>query len=338
MPMQPRPMADTEGPSFPSFRRGIGCALLMISPTSGGQDTARAAESNGVFDVVLSAMRGVGRFLPLFFSVVASPALAHPSVSVVADSHGAIYYSDLHDVWKVAQDGSKSVAVPGVHTHELWMDAQDNLYGEHLWYDGEEKDTWGHRVWRRRADGTIEDYIKARKGFRDDFDDFHFVRDASGTMYWVDRGEPTVLRKRAPGGPAVEIARAPFKNVRWMTATRQGTVYLVDLHDLVRIDPDGKVRTIARNVAEDRRSFLGSVDQHAVMGLWTDAAGNVYAAVHSDGLVRKFSPQGAMTVVARSPSPWGPTGGLVTPRGDLWVLEAHMPDSVRVRRIAPAGR
>jgi hypothetical protein len=107
-----------------------------------------------------------------------------------------------------------------------------------------DKDTWGYRIWQRRAEGTIETYIPARKGFRDDFDDFHFVRDATGTMYWVDRGTPCVVRKRSPGGPAVTIARASFRDVRWMTVTPQGTVYLVDLHDLVRVDAAGTVRTM----------------------------------------------------------------------------------------------
>lgn len=266
--------------------------------------------------------------------LLATPAaLAHPSVSVVFDSKGAVYYSDLKQVWRVAPDGTKSVAVPAVHTHELWMDAQDNLYGEHLWYDGEEKDTWGHRIWRRRADGRIETYIPARKGFRDDFDDFHFVRDATGTMYWVDRGTPCVVRKRAPGGPPVEIARARFENVRWMTVTPEGIVYLVDLFDLVRIDPRGTVRTVAKDIAEHRRSLLGALDQHAVMGLWTDRSGNVYAAVYADGVVRKFTPEGVMTVVTRSQYPWGPTGGAVARDGSLWILEAHMPDAVRVRRV-----
>jgi sugar lactone lactonase YvrE len=263
---------------------------------------------------------------------------AHPGVGIVEDSRGAIYYTDLKQVWRVAPDGSKTVAVPGVHTHELWMDAQDNLYGEHLWYDGEEKDTWGHRVWRRRADGRIEDYIAARTGFRDDHDDFHFVRDASGTMYWVDRGvkgAPSAVRKRAPGGPAVTIARARFENVRWMTVMSDGVVYLMNLFDLVRIDPGGTVRTVAKRIVENRRSFLGSIDQHAVMGLWTDRPGNVYAAVYADGLVKRFTPDARASVVARSPRPWGPTGGLVASDGALWLLEGSPTNQARARRVAP---
>jgi hypothetical protein len=107
------------------------------------------------------------------------------------DSRGSVYYTDLKQVWKLSPDGSKSVVVPRVHTHELFIDFQDNLYGEHLWYEGEATKTWGHRVWRLAADGTRTDVIPARAGFREDRGDFSFVRDAKGSMYWADFGHPT---------------------------------------------------------------------------------------------------------------------------------------------------
>ena len=57
-------------------------------------------------------------------------AFAHPSVSVVIDSHGNVFYSDLKQIWRVAPDGSRSVAVPNVHSHALYIDAGDTLYGD----------------------------------------------------------------------------------------------------------------------------------------------------------------------------------------------------------------
>ena len=35
-----------------------------------------------------------------------------------------------------------SIAVHDVHSHELYIDSLDNLYGEHLWYNGETLKTW----------------------------------------------------------------------------------------------------------------------------------------------------------------------------------------------------
>ena len=87
---------------------------------------------------------------------------AHPGVGIVVDSRGNVFYTDLKNVWRVAPDGGRSIAVANVHSHELYLDAADNLYGEHLWYDGEKSNRWGHRVWRRSPDGQVTDIIKAR--------------------------------------------------------------------------------------------------------------------------------------------------------------------------------
>lgn len=74
------------------------------------------------------------------------------------------------------------------------------------------------------------------------------------------------------------------------------------------------------------------------MGLWTDRIGNVYVAVFGGRMVKKVTPFGEVTVVAESSIPWGPTGGLVAPNGDLWLLEYSLTNSVRVRRIGADGK
>ncbi len=270
----------------------------------------------------------------IFFLLLASAsqAFAHPSVGIVMDSRGNVYYTDLKHVWKLTPDGTKSIAVRNVHTHELYIDPQDNLFGEHLWYEGDATKKWGHRVWRLSANGTLSDIISVRQGFLDDYDDFHFVHDRHGNMYWVDRGDSSFIRKRSPGGAVTTIAGDKFRNIRWMTVTAEGTVYIVDTHDLVSISPNGVVRTVARNIAEREKSFLFFTNEHAIMGLWTDSKDNVYAAVSADQLVKRISPEGNVDVVARSVAPWSPTGGLVAPNGDLWLLEDASLLGVRVRR------
>src|SRR5262245_59205077 len=86
-------------------------------------------------------------FGALVSATLAAPALAHPGVGIVINSKGTVFYTDLVQVWRIATDGNRSVAVPNVHTHELYIDAHDNLYGEHLWYEGPSTNRWGHRVW-----------------------------------------------------------------------------------------------------------------------------------------------------------------------------------------------
>jgi hypothetical protein len=70
------------------------------------------------------------------FGLLCATAAAHPGIGIVMDSRGNVFYTDLSHVWKIAPRGAKSIAVRGVHTHELYIDREDNLYGEHLMLPG----------------------------------------------------------------------------------------------------------------------------------------------------------------------------------------------------------
>jgi hypothetical protein len=261
-------------------------------------------------------------------------AQAHPGVGVVKDSRGNLFYTDLKHVWRIMPDGKKSVAVPNVHTHELCLDAEDNLYGEHLWYEGEATKKWGHRVWRLKRDGTLVDVIPAREGF---LRDYSFVRDRAGNMYWADRGAQTVIKKRSPDGKFNVHATADFRQVSWMTATPDGVLFLIDGGDLRRVAPDGKVTTVAATLSERRPAPAEASDLNYHMGLWTDYKGSVYVAVGRERLALKAQDNGATVVVARSRDGWAPSGGMFDRDGALWLLEYSPTNAVRVRRIARDG-
>src|SRR5687767_1052003 len=176
-------------------------------------------------------------FLACFALLGAAPALAHPGTGIVEDSKGNIYYTDLERVWRIAPDGARSVAVAGVHTHELYLDAGDNLYGEHTHYEGEATDRWSYRVWRRSPGGRIEDVVPPTEGFRTDYS---FVRDASGNMYFTD-ADGYVVRK-TPDGASARFSGRKFGDVRSMLASAEGVVHLIVGGDLWRIEKDGAAR------------------------------------------------------------------------------------------------
>lgn len=258
--------------------------------------------------------------------LAAAPLLAHPGIGIVTDSRGNLFYTDLEQVWRIAPDGRKSVAVPHVHTHELALDAADNLYGEHLWYEGEATNRWGHYVWRRSPDGRVEKVIPPTAGF---LTNYSFVRDRSGTMYWADRSQ---IMKRLPDGRIAVHARAAFRDVRWLAATPDGVVYVIDGANLLRVAPNGAVTTLARSLS--RRSALrpNADERHLLFGIWTDRGGNVYVADFAQARVLRVTQAGKVTAVATSSWPWSPTGGVFAPNGDLWLLEASITNQVRVRR------
>jgi sugar lactone lactonase YvrE len=258
--------------------------------------------------------------------LTAPPALAHPGTGIVEDSKGNIYYTDLERVWRIAPDGSRSVVVPDVHTHELYLDAGDNLYGEHNWYEGEATDRWGYRIWRRSANGRIANVVPPTRGFRTGYS---FVRDSSGNMYWADSDGYIV--KKGPGGAKARLSDRRFGDVRSLLASPDGLVHLIARGELWRIGPDGAVRKMASGLSEQVASQPFVNERHRIMGLWSDGRGNVYAAVWGGQKVKKIDPQGRVTVAARSTFPWSPSGGLFARDGRLWLLEYSVTNEVRVR-------
>ena len=276
--------------------------------------------------------RGIFAAVTLAGLAVAAPARAHPGVGIVMDRRGNVFYTDLARVWKIGADGRKTVAVASVHTHELWLDHEGSLYGEHLWYEGDATKRWGYRVWRRSPDGTVTDVLPARSGFRSDYS---FVRDAGGASYWFEREhKPPRFRKRSAGGVASTLAEcASCRDVRWMTAAADGTVYFVDRTDLHEISPAGVIRLRAAHLGRRTATHPQAGDRHIVMGLWTDGARGVYAAIYGAGEVKRIAPDGRVTVVARSRFPWSPSGGMIAPNGDLWILEYSVTNAARARRI-----
>lgn len=264
-----------------------------------------------------------------------SAASADPGIGIVRDRRGNIFYTDLKQVWKIAPNGVKTVAVPNVHTHELCLDAEDNLYGEHLWYESTTVENWGHYVWKFTAAGNLEIVIPRSPGFRQNYS---FVRDHRGNMYWVERGATTIIHQRAPNAAPREFVRTnAFRQVGRMIVGEDGDIYLLDDGDLRSISASGAVRTLARNLKERRGLELVFGDSHNLMGLWRDAAKNVYVAVAGGRMVKKIDASGAIQVVAHSVAPWYPTSGLCAPNGELWLLEYSDNNETRVRLLRADG-
>lgn len=268
----------------------------------------------------------------LLFSVVT--AAAHPGIGIVQNRHGSVFFTDTKQVWKIAPDGRMSVAVPVVHTHELCLDANDDLYGEHLWYEGDATRKWGHRVWRLKPDGTVGDVIPTREGF---LTGYSFVRDRAGNMYWADREKGTVIKKRSPDGTIATHAADDFRAVGWMTAMPDGTLFLIDAGDLRRVSPGGKTTTIATRVSAQKPPPANVRDLNYHMGLWTDPKRRVYVAVAAERLVLRVNVDGNARVVARSGEPWSPSGGMYDRDGNLWLLEYGSANAVRARRLDHEG-
>ena len=273
-------------------------------------------------------------FSILLFSL-AFPVLAHPSVSIVIDSQGNIFYSDLEHVWMIRDDGTKTIAVQNVHTHELWIGPDDALYGEDVTNVGE---NYRHRIWRRSADGEITNERAWRAGHPVEYNDYGFSRDATGLMYVLIHdgkridilSDSKVVRTIPLGG---------YEGyVHWLTIHPDGTIYVTVGDALIQYEAGNAEGTIlAKGLIERTAAFDFLHDRHALMGLWTDEAANVYVSVFSGQQVKRISPDGSISVPFRQSGQWSIVGGAIDKKGRTLLLEFSSNNEVRVRRIEKNG-
>lgn len=263
--------------------------------------------------------------------MVTSAATAHPGIGLVEDRRGNIFYTDLSQVWKISPDGKKSVAVSNVHTHELYLDDNDNLFGEHLWYNGEKLNTWGHYAWKFTHDGKFQKVIPDTEGF---LKDYSFVRDHFGRMYWADRSSKCqqLVRKNRDKTTTI-LGDKCLHDIRWMTSTDDGMVYLVDSQDLKRVDTQGKVTTLATSIPDKKLSQFMVNEPHHLGAVTIDRDDNIYVADFSGRLVNRIERDGTTTVVYETSIPWSPMALVVAKNGDFLVLETSLTNAVRVERV-----
>ena len=269
------------------------------------------------------------------FFLFSLPVLAHPSVSIVIDSQGNIFYSDLERIWMIRPDGTKIVAVENVHTHELWIDQSDVLYGEDVTNVG---DNYRHRIWKRHPNGKIENELDWRSGHPGDYNDYGFAHDASGLMYVLVRNQKRVdvmSGKRTVRSIPLEAYKG---YIHWLTVRPDGTLFITIGDSLIRIGPGASEGTvIAKGLIERTEAFDFLHDRHALMGLWTDSQENVYVSVFSGQVVKIVAPDGSTTDAFQQTGEWSIVGGTIDKEGRTLLLEFSSNNQARVRRIDKNG-
>lgn len=257
-------------------------------------------------------------------------ANAHPGVGIVKDSKGNIYYTDLQNVWKMV-NGKPAVAIPAVHTHELWVDQHDNLYGEGSDYDAA-ADKFYHYLWVYRPNGRFDTVIGRKQAYLQQ--DFSLARDRFGNEYYIKRflkqPEWKHIYKRSPGGAEQVYVRDDFENVNWLHVQSDGSMYYVKGNAIYHVSSRGDIRLVKDSIAAGRvipgdwaRSLL-------IWGVWPGKADNLYVAVFSEGVVKRIDAKGNVSDIYRSKSGWKPLHGVFDNDNKLWILEASDKNEVRV--------
>ena len=253
------------------------------------------------------------------------------------DSRGNIFYTDLTHVHKISPDGCESIAVKNVHTHELFIDDDDNLYGEHVWYEGEATDKWGYYVWRLDHTGKFEKVVPPTVGFPINNT---LVRDQSGNSYFAEKSnDHEVLNVQNKNGKVTKFNNHLFKDIRWIHYSKHDHhLYIVDHLRIKKVAPNGDLSVITQSLKENTPSFANVQDHHYVYSIWTDPNSNVYVAVYGAKKIKMIKPNKGMKTIYTSPEGWSPAGGLASSDGSLYVLEFSEKNQTRVRHITPENR
>jgi hypothetical protein len=269
----------------------------------------------------------------IFFILFLLPSigLAHPCVGIVKDSKGNIYYTDLIQVWKITK-GKKKVVVPGVHTHELYIDLKDNLYGEGGYYDDKTVKFY-HYLWVYRPNGRIDTVIGMREQYI--HHDFALSKDKKGNEYYIKRflvphTDTTHLYRKTPHGHETVYATGNFRNVNWLHLQDDGSIFYVSGNSLYRVDTVGNIILVKEGLGNKNPSFKFSGKNIMIWGIWQDNSKNVYAAVFSDQAVKKVGVNGVITEIYKSKDNWAPLHGVFDNDNRLWVLECSDNNEVRV--------
>jgi len=267
-------------------------------------------------------------------------ASAHPPTSLVADSRGNLFFSDLNNVWMVSPAGEAQIVVRHVHAHELYVDAEDRLFGEDVTNVG---DLYRHRVWVRRPDGSVTNVLDWRGGHPTDLDDYSFVRNAQHQFVLSNARRSLEVRTSNGWGPSsapvMRILPLPSGgNVHFASVSANGIVFVAIGSNLWRWDgsADSRFTKLTGDLSGTSDMFSFVQDRHALMGMWPDESGGIYVADYRGRRLWRVLDNGTKSVVYRSDGNWSPSGGMIQ-GPDLLVLEWSVTNQGRVVRIRPDG-
>ncbi len=176
--------------------------------------------------------------------------------------------------------------------------------------------------------------------------------DADGDLYVAEAGNH-VIRKVAPDGTVTTFAGSPgqvgsndgtgaaarFNAPQGIAVESSGTVYVADTgnHTIREITPAGVVTTLAGQPGQSGNiDGIGAAARFAMpMGLAIDTDGSLLVVNSGTSTIRRVTPAGAVTTVARTPSDFSQFTGLAVDRsGNLYVSDTL---NHRILKAIPLG-
>ena len=288
--------------------------------------------------------------------LLAAQVSAHPAWGIAIDRNNQIYFSDIETIWKIDNRGQLTVFRPGVsgrHTHEINLDSNDNLYGVDNSYDAASQRSIS-ALWKMTPSGAFS-YMLAPTS--DPPKAMTHWQDRAGNRYYAGQSGNTegqiFVLKRTPEGHVTTLAgdrragdayrQAVLYSLGGWAVGMDGTLYFTDNSNIRKVTADGRMTTLARNLAVETRAQSAMPDSRLtrLFGIAVDAQGDVFVADYGNRRVLKVTSDGRLSTVVRAEAPWSPTG-IALKDGNLYILEfGFTPPSryaPRVRKLAADGK
>jgi len=260
------------------------------------------------------------------------PAVRHPGTGIAVDHLGQIYFVDmLSGIWKLDVHGSLT-HIPGPAFHWMTLDTGDRFSGTRL------PSGSGGEVARLGADPAA---ILASS--------YPIAIGADGNLYYPSHGVgvPVRLMKMLPSGQTSVVAEFPMttagtalRDLNGLAAGPDGSFYYTESNAIRRVSKEGRVSTVAQNVALATCGpvpGMGPADNPLLRGLDVDRNGTTYVAATGCGAVLRVTPNGRVSILFHTESPWSPTG-VVLFGDDVYVLEFLGTASDNRREMIPRIR
>ena len=262
--------------------------------------------------------------------------MAHPGSGIAVDRLGQIYFIDTGSgLWKIDTSG-KLMKLSGLLYHWLAIDASNRFANTPL-----PTGALGE-ISRVGEDPTL--LLSS---------DWPIAIGQDGNLYYQSgpAGHLRLMRTTPSGATSVfvtlpaTVKGTPLPHISGIVAGPNGSLYYTEETAIRRISAAGRISTVATVSARANPPSIPATETHPYLrGLAVNARGVMYVADTGDARVLKITPQGRVTTLLQTESPWAPTG-VALYGSDVYVIEfLHTVRDVRrdwmprVRKITSDGK
>lgn len=267
---------------------------------------------------------------------LSTSVIAHPGSGIAVDRLGQVYFLDTGSgLWKIDARGKLTHLSPMLF-HWLAIDANNRFANTQL--------PSGARGEVLRVDTNPTVLISS---------DYPIVVDQDGNICYPSgpTGRLQIMKMNPSGVTSVlatlpaTVRGEPLPHVAGIAAGPNDSLYYSEDSAIRKITAQGQISTVATIRALVDGPSIPATDQHpSLRGLAVDASGDIYVADSGDARVLKITPDGRVTTLLQTQSPWSPTAVALF-GGDVFVLEfLHTAREVRrewlprVRKIGSNGK